>query len=477
MPITDQYQRLPLSQITVLRDSRQRREIDTTGILDSIRKRGVMSPIIVRSPTSDELLPVLVAGERRYMASVELELPDIPVRFLDELNPIELAIVELEENIKRRDLHWRDLVSATARIHQLYCELDPDWTMTRTAEEIGVGHPTVSAHLRVFKDIGDERVQSASTHREAYNLLVRRDQRAMGNALEELLSIPPAGQMGESAAFDELPEPAAASNGQEIAAVTSTPATAIDPPSVPPVESCILQQSFLDWAPSYTGPKFNLIHCDFPYGVDLFAGKQGRWTEPTAGYADSPAIYQQLLEGFCSNLENFASISCHLLFWCSARYSIVQQTLASFAKLAPTFTFSPFPLIWVKSDSKGIVSDPRQGPRHTYEMCLFATRGHRQIVRVVVDAYSAPGDRVLHPSTKPEPMLRHFMTMLVDEHTSLLDPTCGSGSSLRAAESLGAAAVLGLEIDEGYCNSARQSLRQARQLRIATSRGAAGFGL
>lgn len=97
----------------------------------------------------------------------------------------------------------------------------------------------------------------------------------------------------------------------------------------------------------------------------------------------------------------------------------------------------------------------------------MATRGSRQIVKVKSDAYSAPTDKRLHPSTKPEPMLRHFMEMLVDENTQMLDPTCGSGASVRAAESLGATHVLGLEIDKQYVEPARLALKQARQKRAA----------
>lgn len=97
----------------------------------------------------------------------------------------------------------------------------------------------------------------------------------------------------------------------------------------------------------------------------------------------------------------------------------------------------------------------------------MATRGSRQIAKVKSDSYSAPSDRRLHPSTKPEPMLRHFMEMLVDDTTLMLDPTCGSGASLRAAESLGAKQVLGLEIDPQYIEPARLALKQARQKRAA----------
>ena len=112
--------------------------------------------------------------------------------------------------------------------------------------------------------------------------------------------------------------------------------------------------------------------------------------------------------------------------------------------------FHKFGLVWVKSDNAGIAGDALRSPRHTYEFALLASRGERQIVQIKSDTYSAPTDKRLHPSTKPEPMLRHFFTMLVDEHTSMLDPTCGSGASIRAAESLGAGRCLGLEIDEGF---------------------------
>ena len=95
----------------------------------------------------------------------------------------------------------------------------------------------------------------------------------------------------------------------------------------------------------------------------------------------------------------------------------------------------------------------------------MATRGSRQIVKVVADVYSGATYKRYHPSAKPEQMLKHFFTMLVDEHTRLLDPTCGSGTALCAAEDLGAQEVLGLESDETICGTARMLLRQQRALR------------
>ena len=98
------------------------------------------------------------------------------------------------------------------------------------------------------------------------------------------------------------------------------------------------------------------------------------------------------------------------------------------------------------------------------------SREDRLIVKAKSDTYGCHVDRDLHPSTKPEPMLRHFMEMFVDDHTTMLDPTCGSGASLRAAESLGAKHVLGLEINKEFLDPARQALKQFRAKRAMSKK-------
>ena len=53
---------------------------------------------------------------------------------------------------------------------------------------------------------------------------------------------------------------------------------------------------------------------------------------------------------------------------------------------------------------------------------------------------------------KPVAMLQHFLSMLVDEYSFVLDPTCGSGNALKAAERLGASQVLGIEKNTEFYN-------------------------
>ncbi len=220
----------------------------------------------------------------------------------------------------------------------------------------------------------------------------------------------------------------------------------------------ILTASFNEWAPQYHGPKFNLIHCDFPYGIGAGDFDQGS-AAAHGGYEDSPDTYWDLCRTLATNLDRLASPSCHLMFWFSMKY--YQETLDFFSKNTD-FSVDPFPLIWMKSDNVGILPDPSRGPRRIYETAFLARRGDRKVVQAVANAYHGPTVRDRHMSEKPESVLRHFFRMLVDSNTIILDPTCGSGSAIRAAEASGARHVLGVELNPEYAERARLVLKQSR---------------
>lgn len=466
MPVMQHaFRYLPLDEIFVERPTRQRKVVSTAGLIDSIRERGVLQPIIVTAekfpdPSDGLLKHRLMAGERRLTCCLQLQINLIPAMFREDLSPIEAQIIELEENIKRDDLCWQDIVRSVATIHRLYLGLDPEWTMGETASSVGLSPGIISMYLKVHLELESERVREAGTVREAYNMLSRRDSRAAGDALQELISGPLPAQSTQA-----IPTTASVTEGK-LAKPSPKPIFSSDPAKT------ILHESFLHWAPKYSGQPFNLLHCDFPYGIGLFSSNgltsgpnRSQMGQNDGKYEDSPDLYFRLIEALCSNLDRLMSMSSHLMFWFSEKHR--DGTMRAFKTLAPSLAFWPFPLIWLKSDNVGIASDTRHGPRHIYESCLLASRGNRQIVKVVADAYSASTDKRYHVSTKPEQMLRHFMGMLVDNHTRLLDPTCGSGAAIRAAESLNASYTLGMDIDEQTVGTARMVLKQARTLRGA----------
>ena len=66
-------------------------------LTNSIREKGVMSPLLVR-PTDDPNVFELIAGERRWRAAQKAGLHDVPVivREVDDKEALELAIIENE---------------------------------------------------------------------------------------------------------------------------------------------------------------------------------------------------------------------------------------------------------------------------------------------------------------------------------------------------------------------------------------------
>jgi ParB/RepB/Spo0J family partition protein len=452
MPITNDFQLISTSSIIINRDERQRSKIDTGSLRDSIKRNGLISPVVV----TREL--VLVAGERRLTACRELGHTEIPVRFVEDLSPVELMIIELEENIKRSDLPWQDEVKATAKLHELYCAISPGWSQVQSAEALSISTAYMSAQLRVSRELEDPRIAAATGIMPAYNILSRIDERRIGDAVGAIME-----------AGEEIFAPAAVAAAP---AKVGEKAPAKPPAVTPPVES-ILNTSFFTWAPQYSGPRFNLIHCDFPYGMNVFGGSMSgrdKWATSAQGkapYSDSKEDYWNLIACLCDNLDRIMSPQGHLMFWFSMEH--YTATLEAFRKQAPSLVFSPFPLVWVKSDNVGILPDSNRGPRRVYETALVAAREDRFIVKPVSNAAYAPTNKEHHPSTKPEPVLKHFFQLFVDENTTLFDPTCGSATALRAAEALGAKRVLGLESDAEHYSNAVSALKLFRTLRAAAS--------
>jgi len=467
---------IALKEIWIDRSNRQRKEIVIDDLLASIPLRGVLVPIIVtlESGPAGQTYK-LIAGERRYTASRQLGLPTIPVRLLNDLSPLEQQSIEFEENLRRKDLGWQDQCLAMAGLHAILCQQHGDgWNYTKTADNLGFHATWVQRCCRVAKELHRDNVRAMESSTRAYNFIAREDERMAADAVSNLLST--ASEAAADASFggdgidplDDLLNPSTPpenpNKGPSPEPVRSARTTGL----VTPAEQSILQQSFLDWAPTYRGEPFNLIHCDFPYGVNVFGGPwSGKLT--TSGYDDSEHIYDRLIECLCANLDRLMAHSGHLMFWLSGDITIQARTLQMFAQLAPTLAFNTFPLIWLKSDNVGIVPDPKREPRRIYETALIASREDRLLVRPVANAIAAPTHKEHHPHTKPEPVLKHFLQMFVDRNTRMLDPTCGGGSSLRAAEALGAEHVIGLEINDEYVANARRSLNHARVLRKAST--------
>ena len=79
-------------------------EENLNDLVNSIKERGVIQPIIVRKSNTDNSKYEIIAGERRWLAAQKAGLREIPVVITDadDLKSLEFAIVE---NVQRHDLN------------------------------------------------------------------------------------------------------------------------------------------------------------------------------------------------------------------------------------------------------------------------------------------------------------------------------------------------------------------------------------
>jgi ParB/RepB/Spo0J family partition protein len=437
------FQSYLVAAISVDRTERQRRELKGVEELAlSIQQRGLIHPLTI-TPEGK-----LVAGERRLAAVTLLGWTHVSVQLSDEeAGEKQLYAIELEENVKRENLTWQDEVAALERYHKFQAAENAGWSHEDTAAAVGYSRQDVSRKLLVAANLGNETVAGAERLSAAVNMVQRNMDRKKSSTLDAVAAVADTlvgAEVGEEASedIDDRSEPVA--------------------PVIP-----LLNTSFHDWQEAYDGPKFNLIHCDFPYGINVADSPRMDATIKDY-YEDSPDIYWALVSRLGRAMDNVVAESAHLVFWHSMKYHA--DTIDALTRMG--WKCNPFPLIWHKSDGSGIAPDPQRGPRQVYEAAIFASRGDRKITQegCVANVFAHPGrrDGAIHASEKPYVMLRHFLRMICDEYSFVLDPTCGSGNALKVSEDLGAARVLGLEQITEFYDIARDNW---------SLRGGAGSGL
>ncbi len=141
----DAVTRLPIDRIAPGR-YQPRRDFDPDSLRelsDSIAAQGVIQPIVVRR--LDGARFEIVAGERRWRASQQAGLDDIPVviRDVDEQTALAIALIE---NIQRDDLAPLEEAGALQRLLEEF-----GLTHQQVAEAVGKSRTTVTNLLRLLE--------------------------------------------------------------------------------------------------------------------------------------------------------------------------------------------------------------------------------------------------------------------------------------------------------------------------------------
>ncbi len=123
-----------------------RREFDPIALqelADSIAEIGIIQPITLRQLGEDSYQ--IIAGERRYRASIQAGLKTIPayIRTANDEHVMEMALIE---NIQREDLNALEVALAYQHLIEQY-----ELTQERLSERVGKKRTTIANYLRLLK--------------------------------------------------------------------------------------------------------------------------------------------------------------------------------------------------------------------------------------------------------------------------------------------------------------------------------------
>jgi ParB family chromosome partitioning protein len=136
---------LPLDKIIPNKDQPRRifEQEKIRELADSIGQYGVLQPLIVVAEENAGTYRI-VAGERRYRASIMAGLKEVPV-IVKQLNESEILQIALIENLQREDINDMEAAQAYRQLNERF-----GYTQEQIAEKIGKSRAAVTNTMRLL---------------------------------------------------------------------------------------------------------------------------------------------------------------------------------------------------------------------------------------------------------------------------------------------------------------------------------------
>jgi len=419
---------------------RFRKELgDISDLAQSMEEKGMISPLAVKTQEGEKPY-LLLAGERRFLAAEVAGLGEVPVRiYSQELSELEMRSIELEENIKRKDLEWIEQCNLQREIHNLQLALHgakistaPDavgWSQKDTAELLGRSEGSVSMDLTLAKAIEqfpEVEWDKCKDKAEAVKVLKRIEEGALraelASRIEKEQSV-----KGRDSIKKQL------------------------------VESYIVGD-FFEHAAKLPPKSFDLVEVDPPYslGGRSLKDMKKKSSMATYQYGDtynevSDEDYEKFLENTAQTCYQLMSTHSWIIFWFAPDpwfetvYRILTETGFRTRRLCG---------IWTKP--VGQVHEPSRYLASAYEMFFYASKGDPVLARqgrTNVFSYNpVPSQQKVHPTERPLDLMGDILNTFGMEGARTLVPFAGSGNSMIAAHRLRMSSI-GFDLSKEYKDS------------------------
>ena len=426
-----------------LSPDRQRKDFDPkllSELTETISNKSLMHALVMRETSSGK---ELVAGERRMRAIENLwmlggvlkhngeVIPEgfFPYVTLGQLTPLQAEEAELEENLHRVDLNWRENAAAMAKLHKLRGQQAQlagkihtiaDTAMETKGRSDGSYQEAVRKDLIVAKHLDNPEVAKAKSADEAFKILKRQETSAKNIEL-------------------------AVSVGKTFGSSSHS----------------LYNKDCIEWMRESDQGIFDVILTDPPYGMgaDNFSdGGGGRLANNIHLYDDSPESWRKLMLDWAPLSYKVAKNEAHAYVFCDIGNF---PELSTIMKAAGWYVFRT-PFICVKPNS-GRVPLPEEGPRRQYEVLLYAIKNHKKTTAIYPDVITTNMDTAFqHGAQKPVALFENLLQRSVRPGDKVLDCFAGSGTIFPAAHKLKVYAT-GIEMNPEYYGLCLQRLKEIDQ--------------
>lgn len=476
---------LPTNEI--ISENRQRTDLgDIDELAISIQRFGLIQPIVINQDKR------LIAGGRRLAAHIKLGLPNIDVVFRETLSTDELHEMELEENVRRKEMTWQERVVNIKTIHDLKTKraaLSGDsWTQRATSEMLGIkGVSNVNYALRVAELIvkKDQEINNCENLSEAWRKLMKREEDSfldeLANRTKLSIGIPDSfSSFGSSVIKQEEEEeeleviegPSPTEHIIELrersrgvgylslskdeakelySSNTLNPPEKFDEYYKEKIEYCSRKEQdkitiplskFLFCCDSIDlmnhpdcREKFDAIITDIPYGIDMAMLNQGN--DGHAFQNIETVLAEHTVEGNEDLFRRFfpAAWNClkdntYLITWCDMYQWRAMLDLATEAG----FKCQRWPFVWLKS-YPCMNQSANTNFTKTFEVALVCRKGTPTLCKTNVPSHITAGmdsmkDDMNHPFVKPFAVWEPLINAITLEGQHILEPFVGHGSGL-----------------------------------------------
>lgn len=442
--------RIFLPTVSIIEGSRVRADYgNLEELADSISTNGLIHPIVV------DLTHRLIAGGRRFRAMRDiLKLTDIPVTFMEVMDEAQLALLEAEENVRRKNMTWQERVCSIRLVHNkqaLSAALKSSkWTQSMTGAELGISQANVSYILQIadLLTAKDTEINKCDSVWDAIKLLVKRlEDKAMALVAAQTITKPVMTTQDILAAdtsdlfaapnVTTLKGPVVSLAGRPAPEMpTGTPAT---PEVIVPLSRMLILADSIAWMRAQPEASFDHIVSDPPYAIEMSNLQQG------SGMMDMTSVA----------IEHDVDQNIELLFQlCTAAYRIVRDKgfvvlwtdMDTWDHLSTClrdagFAVQRWPLTWAKTTPCKNEAAQYNFTKNT-EIAIIARKGNATLITPQSSCYWQGGDAgevqsFGHPFAKPIKLWQWVYNAISIRGQRVLDPFAGSGTSVVAALGLG----------------------------------------